>query len=129
MFSLFFFFFFFNDTATTEIYTLSLHDALPISTGRAGLPHRRCGAVSGRETRCQTSGVHSASGTPESAAALPANPPDAAPTREPPHVAGPCAPVDPKAAAAALGRRSFPLSRNGLRQGHEARVRSPVFQE
>src|SRR5438067_10949661 len=28
--SLFFFFFFFNDTATTEIYTLSLHDALPI---------------------------------------------------------------------------------------------------
>src|SRR2546426_10616773 len=31
---LFFFFFFFNDTATTEIYTLSLHDALPISTWR-----------------------------------------------------------------------------------------------
>src|SRR2546428_13441457 len=28
--SLRFFFFFFNDTATTEIYTLSLHDALPI---------------------------------------------------------------------------------------------------
>src|SRR5574339_1294581 len=27
---IFFFFFFFNDTATTEIYTLSLHDALPI---------------------------------------------------------------------------------------------------
>src|SRR5256885_12562080 len=26
----YFFFFFFNDTATTEIYTLSLHDALPI---------------------------------------------------------------------------------------------------
>ena len=26
----FFFYFFFNDTATTEIYTLSLHDALPI---------------------------------------------------------------------------------------------------
>src|SRR2546430_13609193 len=26
-------FFFFNDTATTEIYTLSLHDALPISMG------------------------------------------------------------------------------------------------
>src|SRR5476649_3062785 len=26
--------FFFNDTATTEIYTLSLHDALPISKGR-----------------------------------------------------------------------------------------------
>src|SRR5256885_8509574 len=28
----FLFFFFFNDTATTEIYTLSLHDALPISS-------------------------------------------------------------------------------------------------
>ena len=27
-------FFFFNDTATTEIYTLSLHDALPISPGK-----------------------------------------------------------------------------------------------
>src|SRR2546426_1924783 len=30
LFFLSFFFFFFNDTATTEIYTLSLHDALPI---------------------------------------------------------------------------------------------------
>src|SRR5207248_9736946 len=29
------FFFFFNDTATTEIYTLSLHDALPISLAHA----------------------------------------------------------------------------------------------
>src|SRR5256885_11847322 len=29
-----YFFFFFNDTATTEIYTLSLHDALPISMQR-----------------------------------------------------------------------------------------------
>src|SRR2546430_7520722 len=28
------FFFFFNDTATTEIYTLSLHDALPICNAR-----------------------------------------------------------------------------------------------
>src|SRR6266545_3570789 len=36
-FSVFFLFFFFNDTATTEIYTLSLHDALPIS-GPAGRP-------------------------------------------------------------------------------------------
>src|SRR6266446_10994826 len=43
-----FFFFFFNDTATTEIYTLSLHDALPLSslhrrwcqsTGRLGFRH------------------------------------------------------------------------------------------
>src|SRR6267143_2170017 len=35
--SILFFFFFFNDTATTEIYTLSLHDALPISTERRSL--------------------------------------------------------------------------------------------
>src|SRR5256885_6866012 len=33
----FFFFFFFNDTATTEIYTLSLHDALPISRRVSGV--------------------------------------------------------------------------------------------
>src|SRR3712207_7651889 len=32
-------FFFFNDTATTEIYTLSLHDALPIWMRRAELSH------------------------------------------------------------------------------------------
>src|SRR2546427_12143435 len=36
---IFFFFFFFNDTATTEIYTLSLHDALPISS--SGSPSAR----------------------------------------------------------------------------------------
>src|SRR2546430_15467339 len=36
----YFFFFFFNDTATTEIYTLSLHDALPI-----------CGAIARRTGR------------------------------------------------------------------------------
>src|SRR5258705_12236689 len=35
----FFFFFFFNDTATTEIYTLSLHDALPIYALAAVLLH------------------------------------------------------------------------------------------
>src|SRR5476651_1764443 len=45
----FFFFFFFNDTATTEIYTLSLHDALPIWTvsfpgRRAWHRWRRCDA-------------------------------------------------------------------------------------
>src|SRR5207344_3628175 len=31
-------FFFFNDTATTEIYTLSLHDALPITSSGATIP-------------------------------------------------------------------------------------------
>src|SRR3712207_7122005 len=35
-------FFFFNDTATTEIYTLSLHDALPISTRAADRLCRGC---------------------------------------------------------------------------------------
>src|SRR3712207_7411311 len=70
-----FFFFFFNDTATTEIYTLSLHDALPIlrpplhhlarALGRAGgvppvlLPpvhpvHRRGGPAGGRGDRKST---------------------------------------------------------------------------
>src|SRR2546422_3717133 len=34
-----FFFFFFNDTATTEIYTLSLHDALPICRVGADVMH------------------------------------------------------------------------------------------
>src|SRR2546426_10494992 len=43
-----FFFFFFNDTATTEIYTLSLHDALPIfpyspEAPSIGVAHRRVG--------------------------------------------------------------------------------------
>src|SRR5258708_20234946 len=44
-------FFFFNDTATTEIYTLSLHDALPISaTIRAGCSTRRCRSATNSST-------------------------------------------------------------------------------
>src|SRR6266536_6629473 len=39
--SLGFSFFFFNDTATTEIYTLSLHDALPICRTSSALPDSR----------------------------------------------------------------------------------------
>src|SRR5436305_14782388 len=35
------FFFFFNDTPTTQIYTLSLHDALPISTPLMGISTRQ----------------------------------------------------------------------------------------
>src|SRR2546425_6061741 len=35
---MFIFFFFFNDTATTEIYTLSLHDALPILVRQPNFP-------------------------------------------------------------------------------------------
>src|SRR2546430_11238040 len=41
-----FFFFFFNDTATTEIYTLSLHDALPISCRAAEALYIRAERVS-----------------------------------------------------------------------------------
>src|SRR5439155_17471380 len=43
-----FFFFFFNDTATTDIYTLSLHDALPISL-RVEAPGHRIRASELRE--------------------------------------------------------------------------------
>src|SRR5262245_66633743 len=39
--ALFFSFFFFTDTATTQIYTLSLHDALPIFLGLVGRDLRR----------------------------------------------------------------------------------------
>src|SRR2546430_17736450 len=46
---LMFIFFFFNDTATTEIYTLSLHDALPIS---APWPRRRRRRHLGRSAPC-----------------------------------------------------------------------------
>src|SRR3712207_5949017 len=43
-----FIFFFFNDTATTEIYTLSLHDALPISSGRSNLCDKGATIASGK---------------------------------------------------------------------------------
>src|SRR3712207_7413404 len=42
-----FLFFFFNDTATTEIYTLSLHDALPIWATSAAAPARSATASKG----------------------------------------------------------------------------------
>src|SRR3989304_1712823 len=55
-------FFFFNDTATTEIYTLSLHDALPILT-KSFLPHQSfsrfffisCGNLDRKSTRLNSS--------------------------------------------------------------------------
>src|SRR2546422_5154981 len=46
------FFFFFNDTATTEIYTLSLHDALPISPRGAG----RCSGAGRRRSHPAANG-------------------------------------------------------------------------
>src|SRR3989442_10482695 len=52
------FFFFFNDTATTEIYTLSLHDALPIFRRshparmfRSGASFLRCGSCERRDRK------------------------------------------------------------------------------
>src|SRR5215208_41506 len=50
-------FFFFNHTATTDIYTLSLHDALPISTrgpGSAPTRSRRCSTASRAEAPAAT---------------------------------------------------------------------------
>src|SRR5947209_14309522 len=48
--SFFSFFFFFNDTATTEIYTLSLHDALPISSERVNC-QSTCSAMAWSQLR------------------------------------------------------------------------------
>src|SRR2546422_2560091 len=50
--------FFFNDTATTEIYTLSLHDALPIATRRP--PSRAASSMDGRSSRSRTAKSRSA---------------------------------------------------------------------
>src|SRR5574341_1575931 len=59
--SLLFSLFFFNDTATTEIYTLSLHDALPISAPRSmsswppGSAHWSSSALDRKSTRLNSS--------------------------------------------------------------------------
>src|SRR5260370_42303742 len=72
-----YFFFFFNDTATTEIYTLSLHDALPIYLLAARTPPRMTAMLFDRQrhlvdldllddARCGGRGVHAlAAGGPE----------------------------------------------------------------
>src|SRR3712207_8443321 len=64
------FFFFFNDTATTEIYTLSLHDALPIFRGlKYGCGLGLCGActshINGKATRTCITPVRSEEHTSE----------------------------------------------------------------
>src|SRR5206468_8011422 len=63
----FFFFFFFNDPAPTEIYTLSLHDALPISTGCypcAGRMRTNAGATTSRTGEgCRRGGSRSGAGS------------------------------------------------------------------
>src|SRR2546430_8759191 len=45
------FFFFFNDTATTEIYTLSLHDALPISIRKVSYAYVTAASKPGEAAR------------------------------------------------------------------------------
>src|SRR5436190_5250061 len=50
-----FLFFFFNDTATTEIYTLSLHDALPICTCSNSIFLGRLASLARSRTVCVTS--------------------------------------------------------------------------
>src|SRR5258707_3228076 len=57
----FFVFFFFNDTATTEIYTLSLHDALPISVAVASSMEQNKNTGRGR---CQGFGAWDGPGAP-----------------------------------------------------------------
>src|SRR5438067_5946016 len=52
------FFFFFNDTATTEIYTLSLHDALPISRRGRSSAWRRTPSAANRARWCCRSEEH-----------------------------------------------------------------------
>src|SRR2546422_5733373 len=52
-----FFFFFFNDTATTEIYTLSLHDALPISQDGKADYLRSHSSTIGTDQGCRFRGV------------------------------------------------------------------------
>src|SRR5258708_16032177 len=54
---IYFLFFFFNDTATTEIYTLSLHDALPILRTWSGRDHR--GPRRAPPLSATTAGLHS----------------------------------------------------------------------
>src|SRR6185369_18078471 len=58
----FFFFFFFNDTATTEIYTLSLHDALPTWRSRSDSAGR---LVRRASSTCVASGARSEEPTSE----------------------------------------------------------------
>src|SRR2546430_9665931 len=61
------FFFFFNDTATTEIYTLSLHDALPICI-RSGVNWMRENRRSSASATVWTIRVFASPGTPRSSA-------------------------------------------------------------
>src|SRR3712207_8261950 len=68
-------FFFFNDTATTEIYTLSLHDALPIWPVLKSATRIRAGSTSSRSTVPETTAP------PATTAAIGASASDSLPNR------------------------------------------------
>src|SRR2546430_15444504 len=75
-----FFFFFFNDTATTEIYTLSLHDALPIWAVDGGADPAGRGPGRRANGRRHGAGLRRHHGGP-GGDRLPAQPPDRKSTR------------------------------------------------
>src|SRR5688572_32645075 len=109
------FLFFFNDTPTTEIYTLSLHDALPISPGGAGavspgddVQFGRAPRAAGR--RAQLPVVHAAAPVLEG---RPSRRPDPVPPRG---RGGPGAGVRPLRARARPGRAGGPRVRGNRRQ-------------
>ena len=57
--------FFFNDTATTEIYTLSLHDALPIFSKARALLQREMGSIKSRALLQREIGILKSEGDAE----------------------------------------------------------------
>src|SRR2546430_17743639 len=73
----FFLFFFFNDTATTEIYTLSLHDALPISLGSRVVKSRaNSGRFRAAPRKCSAFSARNAGSLPERSSSMKVTPPD-----------------------------------------------------
>src|SRR2546430_15906650 len=82
--------FFFNDTATTEIYTLSLHDALPISTRFAATicsirSARTLASASRSASRSRSSRIARLSASSESKSPTSRGMPSARPTRSEEH--------------------------------------------
>src|SRR2546422_4483332 len=138
-------FFFFNDTATTEIYTLSLHDALPISplgTARAAdsgpvrapaVPGRDAGPRLGHGALRRENPAAARPDAPASGAARAVDRPRVRARRRPPPLARPSAPLaSRRAGAGAGGRGGRPdAARAGQRhaggdRGSRRRPRSPA---
>src|SRR6266498_2790055 len=93
-----FFFFFFNDTATTEIYTLSLHDALP-----------SCPVIKGLATQVSVRLIAILDDTLAAPAAPAANSKAAATTPPDKNAAAPKAKMAMQPVAAAAETRSAPM--------------------